>query len=205
MRVEAVTGADGVARFGRLTLGAYTALVAPAAPDSGAITSARLLNETGGGGIVRLAPRARLAGALVGTGDLGGVRLTATDLATDLAAPPLVTTSAPDGSFAFEVSPRRRYLIVADPPAASRFARTFVGGGSVEASSFALRQRLPARLPFRGRVVADTQRTGFADTPIKVFCLAGAPDCADPTTALAEGITAADGSFELGLPDPASR
>jgi hypothetical protein len=146
-----------------------------------------------------------LAGSLLGTGDLGGVRVTATDIGTDVSTPLLVTSSAADGSFTFAVSPRRRYLLVADPPAGSRFARTFVGSGPVEASGFGLRQRLPTRLSFRGRVFGDAQKGGYPDTLVKVFCLPGAPDCPDPTVPLAETVSAADGGFELGLPDPATR
>jgi hypothetical protein len=53
--------------------------------------------------------------------------------------------------------------------------------------------------------VGDAQRSGVPDTLVKVFCLPGAPDCLDPTIPLGEAVSGGDGSFELGLPDPASR
>jgi hypothetical protein len=205
MRVEAVTGADGVARLGRLPAGTYQALVAPDPASPAAITSAPVVFGGGGATTVRLAAKIRLAGALLGEGDRSGVRITATDVGTDLEVPPLVTTSAADGSFALPLSARRRYLLLADPPGGSRFARTFVGAGPIEPSDFVLRQRLPLRLPFHGRVVGDAQRTGFADTLVKVFCFPGAPDCPDPTIPLAETITGSDGTFDMALPDPATR
>jgi hypothetical protein len=206
LRVDTLTAADGSAAFSRLPVGPYTLLVAPADATAGAITSAAVTVATGDASVhaVRLGSPVRLAGKLEGAGDLSGVRITATDVGTDVAPPPLVTTAAADGSFALPVSPRRRYLLVAQPPADSPFARTFLGGGAVEASSFVLRGRLPARLPFHGRVV-DAQRGGVANTVVKVFCFPGAPGCPDATVPLAETVSGDDGSFDVSLPDPQSR
>jgi len=204
MRVEAVTGADGVAHLGRLASGEYAGVVAPPAAGA-AITGARLVIDSGAARTIRVQAPVSLRGALLGTGDLSSIRLTATDVGADVTAPPLAALSAADGSFVLAVSPGRRYVIVADPPPGSPFARGFVGDGQVEASSFVLRQPVPRRLAFRGRVLADGQTAGFSDTLLKVFCLAGSPGCADATAPLAETVTGSDGSFELGLPDPATR
>jgi hypothetical protein len=208
MRAEVVTAADGSAALARLPEGRYTLLVAPdATVTDAAISAAAVVVDAADTSVraVQLARKARIFGILAGSGDLGKVRLVATDVGTDLAVPPLVGMLGADGSFSFAVSPRRRYLLLAQPPPGSPFARSFVGNGTVEASPFGLRARLPASLPFRGRAISDVQRDGVRDTVMKVFCFPGAADCPDPTVPLAETITAADGAFELALPDPASR
>ena len=68
-----------------------------------------------------------------------------------------------------------------------------------------LRQTLPTRISFIGRVVSDLQRSGIPDTVIKIFCFPGAPDCPDPTIPLGEAVSGPDGKFEVALPDPSSR
>jgi hypothetical protein len=207
MRLDGETGGDGMARFGRVPLGSYQVLIAPSASAAGAVTTTTVA-VAGGGAVtrtVRLARMARITGTLSGAGPLGGVRLVASDVGMDLSTTAVVAETGEDGSFNLPVSPRRRYLVLAHPPAGSRFARTFVGDGPLEASEFPIRQVLPARISFSGRVVSDLHRNGIPDTVIKVFCYPAAVDCPDPTVALAEGVSGGDGTFELALPDPSTR
>jgi hypothetical protein len=207
MRLDLVTDAGGVARLGSVPRASYAVIVAPANSAEGAITAATVSFTDAGTRTVQLSPRSRLTGRLSGPSgaSLGGVRITATDVGTDLAVPAEVAETAADGSFTLSVSARRKYLLVAQPPPGSPYARSFVGAGPVEASEFPLRQTLPVRISFSGRVVSDVQRSGIAETVIKVFCFPGAADCPDATVPLAEAVTGPDGTFELALPDPSSR
>lgn len=207
IRLDGETDGTGVVRFGRVPRAPYAVLVVPGAGAGGAITSATVSHVQAGTYTVRLGRMARILGALTGPAGsaLGGVRIVATDVGMDLATSPVVAETAADGSFALPVSPRRRYLVLAHPPAGSGFARTFVGSGPIEASELPLRQVLPPRLVVDGQLVSDQNRYGIPGVVIKVFCDRGSSDCPDPAVPLAEAVTGAEGRFQLGVADPLGR
>jgi hypothetical protein len=108
------------------------------------------------------------------------------------------------GDFALAVTPDRPYVLMAVPPLDSGMARTFVGPGAMVATEFKVVQKMVARMDWTSLVIDDTAAP-VAGTAIQVFCEASWPTCVDDSIPLAETTALSDGSFQLALPDPATR
>jgi hypothetical protein len=204
MRDERTSGADGTAVFPLLPRGDYTVTVVPAEGRPEGITTTHLVVSAGGPAVqpIVLAARVPLAGKLTGDGDLANIAVVATDVGSDVLVAPIEARSASDGSFTLSVSPGRRYLLLAHPPAQSAFARTQIGVGPVEATEFGLTHKMRPRIAWTGRVhSAQAPTTGIAGAVIKAYCYPGTIECADPTVPLAEAVSGSDGSFSTWLPD----
>lgn len=206
MTVEAITDAEGNASFGPLPVGAYSATILPDSTRVEAITTVPIVvSPAAAVQNVSLIPKGMLVGKLTGEGSLSNIRVTATDVGTDLVAQPVAVTTGPDGSFSIPVSPRRRYLVMAQPPVDGPFARTFVGNGPVEMTGAPFVQRMRTRRLWSARVVSARQPTGVAGAVLRIYCHPDAFGCADPSVAVAETVSGFDGSFQASLPDPSSR
>lgn len=204
MREERTSGADGTVVFPLLPRGDYTVTVVPAEGRTEAITTTSLVVLANAPAVrpIVLAARVPLTGQLIGQGDLANIAVIATDVGSDVLVPPIEGATARDGSFILSVSPGRRYLLLAHPPAQSLFARTQIGVGPVEATEFAITHKMRARIAWTGRVhSAENPTTGIPGAIIKAYCYPGTIECADPTVPLAEAVSGPDGSFSTWLPD----
>jgi len=204
MRDEQISGADGTVVFPPLPHGDYTVTVVPAQGRAEAITTTNLVVKANAPAVqpIVLAARVPLSGQLTGQGDLSNIAVIATDVGSDVLVAPIEGATARDGSFILSVSPGRRYLLLAQPPAQSPFARTQLGVGPVEATEFALTHKMRARIAWTGRVhSAESPTTGIPGALIKAYCYPGTIECADPTVPLAEAVSGPDGSFSTWLPD----
>jgi hypothetical protein len=74
----------------------------------------------------------------------------------------------------------------------------------MQATEFEIEQRMATQMAWASLVMDETQ-TVLGGTAVQIFCEASWPLCVDATIPIAETTAAADGSFHLGLPDPASR
>jgi hypothetical protein len=203
MRDERTSGADGTVVFPTLPRGDYTVTVVPSEGRPEAITTTKL-EVTANGPAVRpivLAARMPLKGKLTGEGNLDSIAVIATDVGNDVLVAPIEGKSAADGSFTLNVSPGRRYLLLAQPPAQSPFARTQIGVGPVEATEFVITYKMRPRIAWTGRVRAGNRAAGIAGAVIKAYCYPGTIECPDPNLPLAEAVSGPDGSFSTWLPD----
>jgi len=157
---------------------------------------------------VQVLPQARIGGMLVaatgGATDWSKVNVFAYDHSVDSPEAPQAVSVNPDGSFTLGVSPARPYVLLAVPDTSTGLARTFVGPGPVEASEFAITQKVQAPMEWIAKVMDENGNT-LSGTALQVFCGANWPYCIDSTIPLAETTSGSGGAFQLALPDPATR
>jgi len=213
VQVQGTTSSSGVATFSSLPANsAYDLLLMPATLGPQAATTTLTLRVGAGttNQTVQLWPQAQIDGRLVGDDkgapDWTQVVVVAYDKSADSPEAPRGVTANSDGSFSLGVSPWRPYVIQAVPPAGSGWARTFVGPGPLQASEFTVTQKVQRSMSWSAVVrVQGGTGTGLVDTPLQVLCDASWPYCLDPTIPLAETTSGDGGSFQLDLPDPATR
>ncbi len=211
VQIEATTSATGSVTFASLPDGATynVLLVPPALGLSSATTSLSLALPRGGATqSLFLAAQGRVSGQLTsgasGPVDWTHVDVIAYDRSNDTPEVPVAVAANPDGTFSVGVSPGRSYVLLVVPDASMGLARTFVGPGPMQATEFAFTQKVPAAMAWSSTVM-DGLQNGLAGTAMQVFCIAGWPYCVDPTIALVETTSGDDGTFQLALPDPATR
>lgn len=212
VEVQETTDATGTVLFPKLPASAdYAVLLMPSVPGPYAATTATTvrLEADGTSTQVSLSAQAMIRGKLVARVaslpiDFTTVAIVGYDRSLDAPEAARATAVNADGSFAFGVTPRRPYVLMAVPAAGSGYARSFVGPGPMQASEFVVTQNLLTSLPWKAKVV-DDNRIGIADTALQAYCDPSWPNCVDPTVPLAETMADAGGSFQLELADPASR
>ncbi len=212
VEVQETTDATGMVLFSKLPANAdYAVLLMPAAPGPYAATTATTvrLEAVGTSTQVSLSAQAMIRGKLVARAgslpiDFTTVAIVGYDRSLDAPEAARAMTVDADGSFAFGVTPKRPYVLMAVPATGSGYARSFVGPGPMQASEFVVTQNLLTSLPWKAKVV-DDNRIGIADTALQAYCDPSWPNCVDPTVPLAETMTDAGGAFQLELADPASR
>jgi hypothetical protein len=216
VQVEGTTDANGAVTFENLPVGdgvAYDVLLAPATLGPAAATTAlSLAVPAGGTQNIRLRAQGRIKGQLtVGSAsasppaiDWTRVNVVAYDRSNDTPEAPLAIAANPDGTFSMAVSPGRPYVLLAVPDVSTGFARTFVGPGLLQSSEFTITQNVQAAMTWAATVM-DEGQNDLAGTALQVFCAPSWPGCIDSTLPLAETTSQADGSFQLALPDPATR
>ena len=110
------------------------------------------------------------------------------------------TTTAQDGRYELLLDPGRSYRLWAQPTPAQPLGRAVLGSVTAGAADGSLPDRtVPRGLVFDAHVTGPAGPIGGA--LIQVFCL-GAASCLDPTLSVADTISAADGAFQVMLPDP---
>jgi hypothetical protein len=211
VQVEGTTDSNGVVTFANLPDGAtYDVLLVPAKLGPAAATTT--LSLTAPTQSVRLLAQGKIKGQLVAGSasasppsiDWTRVNVVAYDHSNDTPEAPLAVAANPDGTFSMAVSPGRPYVLLAVPDVSTGLARTFVGPGLLQSSEFTITQNVQAAMAWTATVMDESQY-GLAGTALQVFCAPSWPGCIDSTLPLAETTSQDDGSFQLALPDPATR
>jgi hypothetical protein len=217
VQVEETTSSAGVAIFANLPADStYDLLLVPASPGPRSTTTTRQALSVPAGGAtqtVSLQAESKIVGSLlaptaapgVGPLDFSTVIVQAYDQSADSPEAPKTVTPTADGSFSLGVTPGRSYVVLAMPPTNSGAARTFVGPGPMQASEFAVTQKLMASVPWKGKVAVAGTAGGIPGTVLQIRCQASWPYCFDATLPLAETTADASGTFQFALPDPTSR
>jgi hypothetical protein len=204
IRIEEITDAAGVARFPAVPVGSYRATIMPASSGQGILTTVDLTKTAiDQSEPIVLATPVTLTGTLTPVGAAAGTRVVARDQGIGLVANDATATVDPSGAFSLRLAPNRRYRLVAEPPPASTFARTLLGS-SIVVDGRAVQTLSPAKLS-AGRVHVLTLASGDVALPgafVQVFCPASSARCLDPTLALAEVFSDANGGFTVTLPVP---
>lgn len=199
--IEDVTDDRGTAALGLLPVGSYALIVAP--PDgSGAAISTTTVELTAGGlsRDVTLPSRVNVVGTLIPRGPTAGARVTAIDLG-DLAPPsPAIAMADADGKYALSLSPGRTYELLVEPEPGRGLARSVIRLLTPGVATTDGPDRVPSALVWSGRVEGLGRRV--AGAVVQVFCVAPSASCLDPSLALAQGVTGADGTLDLTLPSP---
>jgi hypothetical protein len=197
---DAVTDAQGLAHLGLLPTGLYHAIVAP--PDGMAGAAITLTDVTlpnaGATSPVALAAPVALAGTLTGAGTTAGAKVTAIDRGLLAAATVPTTMAAADGTYKLALAAGRSYELLVEPTAGSGLARSIVG--TVTPNGSPRSDAVPPAVTWPGAVTGAGR--AIAGALVEVYCVAPAASCIDPSFALAQGTTAADGSITLTLPGP---
>jgi hypothetical protein len=202
-RGDAVADATGVAHLGRLPLGSYRLTAAPPEGLSAAVTSVRL--DLPAGGLARdvvLGSLVMLTGTLQASDSPQVWSITALDRGV-LAAPivPHATVGL-DGSYALMISPSRSYQMVVEITTAQRTRRTVFGSvtpGNTDMPTWS--SVVPAGMNWAGRITSAGRPVVGAT--VRAFCENVSP--CDPSIAVAEGVSAADGTITLSLPMPPAK
>ncbi|HVU51083.1 MAG TPA: hypothetical protein VHL80_10380 [Polyangia bacterium] len=204
---DGVTDAQGAAHLGLLPEGPYHVIVAP--PDGTASTAITLADVTvpaAGAAPVALAAPLTFMGKLAPPtgmpgGSVAGAKVTAIDGGLLASGTPPTTTAGADGSYALALAAGRTYELLVEPDPKLGLARWVVGSFTAKAGS-APTSVVPAALAWRGTVTGAGRTVSGAF--VQVFCKAPTPtsSCVDPSLALAQGTSAADGSISLALPLP---
>jgi hypothetical protein len=198
---DAVTDDQGVASLGLLPAGLYHVIVAP--PDGAAgvgITLADVaLPAVGATTPVPLAAPVTFSGTLTPASGAAGAKVTAIDRGLLAAATLPTATVAADGTYQIALAAGRTYELLVEPDPAKGLARSIVGsvtpGASGGAGSFAV----PPAVLWSGNITGAGR--SIAGAFVQVFCVTPpAASCPDPSFALAQGTTAADGTIRLALP-----
>jgi hypothetical protein len=204
-RADLAPSADGSLSAASLPPASYHVTVVPGPDDMpDAITAADVTLPLAGAAPqpLPLIGKVSMSGRLLPTASSGDIALTAIDVTGDLPFAIPGATGA-DGMFAIAVSPQRTYNLRARPGPDRALASAVFASFTVAATPLTVAdQTMPAALLYAGQVRDHSASNGSPSTLVQVFCLAGAAGCDDPNTALAETVTASDGSFALSLPDP---
>jgi hypothetical protein len=210
--VEAVASSSGEVVFSNLPVDTeYSVLIVPEPLGPFSTTTMTTLTVLTGNvtKVLRTTAETTLKGQLLGpvggsAPDWSRMAVWAYDKSVHDAEAPRSTLVRFDGSFSLGVTPQRPYVLIAIPPADGVFARTFVGPGVMQATEFEIVQRIATRMEWASQVMDETQSV-LGGTAVQIFCEASWPLCVDATIPIAETTAGVDGSFRLGLPDPASR
>jgi hypothetical protein len=203
-RADLAPAADGSLAAANLPPASYHVTVVPGPDMPDAITAADLALPLAGAAPqpLPLIGKVSMSGRLLPTASAGDIALTAIDVTGDLPFAIPGATGA-DGMFAIAVSPERTYNLRARPGPDRALAPAVFASFAVAATPLTVGdQTMPAALLYAGQVRDHSALNGSPSTLVQVFCLEGAAGCDDPNTALAETVTASDGSFALSLPDP---
>jgi hypothetical protein len=188
---------------------AYDVLLVPPTLGPLAATTALSLTVPAAGlsQRVALAFEGTIAGQLAAQGspDWSEVRVVAFDKSQTVPEPPRAAAVNANGSFALGVSPGRAYAVLAWPDPGTGLARTFIGPGLLQASAFSITQKVQSGVDWSGTVTVENQSGGIAGASLRATCHPGYWRCIDPSIPLAEATTDANGTFLLGVPDPATR
>ena len=208
--IQVVTDANGVATFAALPVGDLTLTVVPpasidpgTAPSDGAVTSVPITVASSGlAQTVTLASKVLLSGLVQPIADSAGALVTGID--TSITAPGRVVTATvgANGRYALTVDPARSYQLIVDPAPGASVARAVLGTvTSGAADTTASTRTLPLGHPVIGAVTRSANQP-VANARVQVFCPAWSAQCLNASFALADVVTAADGSFQLRLAEP---
>lgn len=213
VQVQENTDATGAVLFPKLPANAdYALLLMPATPGPFTATTATTarVEAAGTSKVISLSAQATISGKLVARNasslpiDFTTVAIVGYDRSADAPEAARAVAVNADGTFAFGVTPKRPYVLVAVPAVGSGYARSFVGPGPLQGSEFVISQNLLASMSWRAKVVDDNQN-GMVDTALQAYCDPSWPNCVDPAVPLAETMSDVGGAFQLELADPASR
>jgi hypothetical protein len=199
-RADLVPAADGSLSAANLPPAAYDVTVVPGPDMPDAITATALTLPLTGTTpqALPLSQKVSMSGRLLPTVSAGNIALTAIDRTGDLPFAIPGATGA-DGMFAIAVSPNRKYALLARPGPNGALAPAVF---TPIDTSMPISEQMPPALLYAGQVRDHSAVNGSPSTLVQVFCLEGTAGCNDPSTALAETVTASDGTFSLSLPDP---
>lgn len=216
---ELTPNAEGMVVASTLPRGRYKVTIYPAGGANAvdAVTTVSDIEVGGGGGgggggtaspttepppqRVTLARKVNLRGSLLPGADAAGIEVVAVDV-DSLLPLAFVKRVVAGGTWEMAVNPARTYTLRALPQPGQRFARASFGRVSVAAGDLSVAaQNMPDALLYSGTVV-DPALQGLEGVLLQMFCVAGTPDCADPTIPVAETVSGPVGAFQLMLPDP---
>jgi hypothetical protein len=194
---DAFSDANGLADLGTLRAGRYRVVVAPPESASGAATTSSTVTLTAAGLAeeVTLASLVTVVGSLTPADQSAGARITAIDLGVLAPATSASTLADADGRYSLRLAPLRQYELLVDPTPGRGLARAVVGFVPAAASPVLDPQVVPNGLPWSGTVTTGGRRVPGAI--VEVFC----GNCLDTKLAVAQGVTRADGTLDLVLPD----
>jgi hypothetical protein len=199
---EAVTDAHGVASLGLLPSGMYHLIVSP--PDGTAGAAITLTDASLSGGastiVVPLAAPLTVTGTLMPAAGAAGATITAIDRGMLAAATVPTATAGSDGRYALALAAGRTYELLVEPNPALGLARSVVDVVTPAAGSVPRVYPVPAALVWKGTVTTGGRVVGGA--LVQAYCSAPAAACLDPSLAVAQAVTAADGTITLALPAP---
>jgi hypothetical protein len=206
---EGVTDANGVVALGLLPTGTYHLIVTPPDGAAGVAITLADVSTAGGGGTIPVALNApvTLSGTLVaaigasGAGHAGGVagaKVTAIDHGVLAAVTVPSTTAGPDGKYALALAAGRTYELLVEPDPALGLARSVVAIVKPASGDAPRTDGVPQALVWKGMITSGGRAVGGA--LVQAFCGAPAASCLDPTLAVAQAVTAADGTATLALP-----
>jgi hypothetical protein len=209
LRLDGKTDTGGVAVFPAVAAGRYRVTVAPPPGATGA-ASLQTTVTAGAAGPHRLTLPlpVTLRGQLSPVSLTAGLRVLAIDEASMAPGEALTATVDATGAFSFAVTPARTYRLQIEPAQDRGVPRlflgpTYVGTGDTTRAPLTL----SPGIAFVGTITLDGGRV--AGAVVQLFCTGAPPDCVDPglpkletARPLAETKTAADGRFQVQLPDP---
>jgi len=209
--LEGTTSATGQLVFENLPVDTqYTVAIVPQPLSMLATTTTTtftLANRSGVNVTLQAKGQTRLSGLLsspLPEADLSQVVVWAYDKSKLDPEAPRQAPVQKSGDFSLAVTPGRPYVLMAVPPVDSGMARTFVGPGAMVATEFKILQKLVSRMDWTSSVIDDSTAP-VAGAAMQVFCEASWPTCVDDSIPLAETTALSDGTFQLSLPDPATR
>jgi hypothetical protein len=199
---EGLTDAQGFARLGLLPTGTYHVIVTPPDGATGvAITLADVSTAGGGGDIpVALAAPLMLSGTLAPAAGAAGAKVTAIDRGLLAAVTVPTATAGSDGKYALALAAGRTYELLVEPNPALGLARSVVAIVKPASGDMPRTDGVPQAIVWKGMVMSGGRVVGGA--LVQAFCGAPAASCLDPTLAVAQAVTAADGTATLALPGP---
>jgi hypothetical protein len=199
---DGVTDAQGVARLGLLPAGTYHLIVAPpdGAPSVAIASSDVVLPTVGASPHVVLAAPVAFSGTLLPKGPTAGAKLTAIDRGPLAAATLPRATAAADGSYTLLLATGRSYELLVEPAPGAALGRGVLAVVSPDGTTHVRGDVVPPALIWAGSVTGAGR--ALAGALVEVFCAPPAASCVDSTLAVAQGVTGADGTLTLALPNP---
>jgi hypothetical protein len=201
---EAVTDAQGVAALGLLPSGTYHLIVTPPDGATGVAITLADVSAVGGGGTIPIALAApvMVSGTLAPSAGAAGAKVTAVDQGPLAAVTVPTTTAGPDGKYALALAAGRTYELLVEPNPALGLARSVVAIVKPASGAPPRMDGVPPALVWKGTITSGGHVV--AGALVQAYCGAPAASCLDPTLAVAQAVTAADGTATLALPGQAS-
>jgi hypothetical protein len=201
-QAEATTDAQGVAHLGLLPRGMYHVVVAPpdGAPGAAITVKDVSLGATSGALAVPLAVPLTFTGALTPEKAAAGAKITAIDRGLLAAVTVPTATAGPDGRYTLALAAGRSYELLVEPNPALGLARGVVDVVEPATGDGPHVEPVPPALIWKGAITSAGHAVGGA--LVQAYCGPTMSLCLDQTMAVAQAVTAPDGSLTLALPGP---
>jgi hypothetical protein len=210
LRMDATTGAGGVASFVGVPVGRYHAYaVPPAEATDVAVTVGRIDAGAAQPQRIALARPVQVSGRVLPATLSAGLRIIALD--TDSGSPGESASATLDneGRYILRLAPGRTFRLQIEPAQERNLPRLFLGAVTANADTILPDVTGAAGITFVGTVAVE--QTLVPGAVVQVYCTGLPPDCVDPTAPdtdaarpVGETVTGQDGRFQVHLPDPAT-